>query len=114
MKIDLYLTQEALELESWANTRHRLTNGFYVWISSCKTVRIIQCEQGIQLIVQRYRTPKYRSLTYHHTKFAWASILLRWANAGGPFNALPDDPPVSVPQRFIEVVCSPIDDQDDD
>ena len=83
----------------------------YVWISSCKTVRIIECEQGIQLIVQRYRSPKYRSLTYHHTKFAWASILMRWANAGGPFDELPDDPPVSVPQRFIEVVCSPVDDR---
>ena len=86
----------------------------HVWISSCKTVRIIQCEQGIQLIVQRYRSPKYRSLTYHHTKFAWASILMRWGNAGGPFDELPSDPPISVPQRFIEVVCSPVDDQDDD
>ena len=41
-------------------------------------------------------------------------MLMRWANAGGPFDELPSDPPVSVPQRFIEVVCSPIDDQDDD
>ena len=86
----------------------------HIWISSCKTVRIIQCEQGIQLIVQRYRSPKYRSLTYHHTKFALASILMRWGNAGGPFDELPSDPPVSVPQRFIEVVCSPFDQQDDD
>jgi hypothetical protein len=86
----------------------------HVWISSCGKVRIICCEQGIQLIVQIYRSPKWRNVSYHHTKFAWASILLRWANAGGPFDELPDDPPVSVPQRFIEVVCSPIDDQDDD
>ena len=35
-------------------------------------------------------------------------------SAGGAFDELPSDPPVSVPQRFIEVVCSPVDDQDDD
>ena len=76
----------------------------HVWISSCKTVRIIQCEQGIQLIVQRYRSPKYRSLTYHHTKSAWASILVRWVTAGGPFDELPSDPPLIVPLPLTECV----------
>ena len=38
---------------------------------------------------------------------------MRRANTGGPFDELPSDPPVSVPQRFIEVVRSNVDNQDD-
>ena len=85
----------------------------HVWISSCGKVRIICCEQGIQLIVQIYRSPKWRNVSYHHTKFAWASILLRWANAGGPFDELPVDAPSDVPEGLLEAVLSTVNDQDD-
>jgi len=46
-----------------------------VWQSECGKWRAI-CVDNIQYIVQQYRSPKWRSKSYH---VEWLSILLRWS-----------------------------------
>ena len=49
----------------------------YLWLSECGTSRIIRCCDNIQYIFQRWRNPKWRSLSYHVEYF---SLVRRWAN----------------------------------
>ena len=60
-----------------------------LWVSDCGTYRVIRCVDDIQFIVQRYRTPKYRSLSYHSD---WQSIQKRWGS-GEPFATMPIERP---------------------
>ena len=46
-----------------------------VWRSECGSWRVIRCVDDIQYIVQQYRTPKWRSKSYHKE---WRSIEKRW------------------------------------
>ena len=49
----------------------------YLWLSECGKYRIIRCCYDIQYIFQRWRNPKWRSLSYHVEYF---SLVRRWAN----------------------------------
>jgi len=57
-----------------------------LWESPCGKARIIRCPDDLQYIVQGYRTPKWRNLSYHTE---WWSISFRWGNEQ-PFKALPE------------------------
>ena len=54
------------------------------WTSDCGRFRIIRCTDDIQWIVQAYRTPKWRSVSYHTE---WSSIHMRWGGEA-PFATL--------------------------
>ena len=57
-----------------------------LWKSNSGSWRIIRCKDDIQYIVQQYKTPKWRSESYH---VDWSSIsLIHGDNAA--FNTLPD------------------------
>ena len=58
-----------------------------LWQSDCRTFRIIRCTDDIQWIVQAYRTPKWRSLSYHTE---WWSIHMGWSGEA-PFAELPPE-----------------------
>ena len=49
----------------------------YLWLSECGTYRIIRCCDDVQYIFQRWREPKFRSLSYH---IGCDSLVKRWAN----------------------------------
>lgn len=49
----------------------------FVWQSDCGTHRVIRCVDDLQWIVQKYRRPKWRSLSYHRE---WSSIRRRWGS----------------------------------
>ena len=49
----------------------------YLWLSECGTYLIIRCCDNIQYIFQRWRNPKWRSLSYH---VEYDSLVRRWAN----------------------------------
>ena len=49
----------------------------YLWQSECGTYRIIRDVDNIQYIFQRWRSAKWRSLSYHVEYF---SLVRRWAN----------------------------------
>ena len=46
-----------------------------LWVSDCGTWRVIRCIDDLQYIVQHYRSPKWRSKSYHKE---WKSIEKRW------------------------------------
>jgi len=46
-----------------------------LWQSQCNKFRIIRCCDDIQYIFQSFRTPKWRSLSYHTE---YESLLFRW------------------------------------
>ena len=48
----------------------------HLWLSECGTYRIIRCCDNIQYIFQRWREPKWRSLSYHVED---DSLVRRWA-----------------------------------
>ena len=48
----------------------------HLWQSECGTYRIIRCCDDIQYIFQRWREPKWRSMSYH---VEYASLVRRWA-----------------------------------
>ena len=56
-----------------------------LWQSDCGRFRIIRCTDDVQWIVQAYRTPKWRSLSYHTE---WWSIHMRWGSEAA-FATLP-------------------------
>ena len=57
-----------------------------LWSSARNLYRIIRCKDDIQFIVQQYKSPKWRSESFH---VDWASIaLIHGDNAA--FNTLPD------------------------
>ena len=57
-----------------------------IWRSANKKYRIIRCKDDIQYIVQQYKSPKWRSDSYH---VDWSSIsLIHGDNTA--FNTLPD------------------------
>ena len=85
----------------------------HVWIGSCGKVRIILREHGSHMVVQIYASSNWLDASYHSDTSAWASILLRWGNAGGPFDELPVDAPSDVPEGLLEAVLSTVNDQDD-
>ena len=47
----------------------------HLWQSECGTYRIIRCCDDIQYIFQRWREPKWRSLSYH---VEYDSLVRRW------------------------------------
>jgi len=49
----------------------------HLWMSKCKQWRIIRDVDNIQYIFQRWRNPKWCSLSYHVEYF---SLVRRWAN----------------------------------
>ena len=49
----------------------------YLWQSECGAYRIIRCCDDIQYIVQQYRSPKWRSLSYH---VEYRSLVRRWGS----------------------------------
>ena len=58
-----------------------------VWKSECGSWRVIRCADDIQYIVQQYRSPKWRSKSYH---VGWLSIQMRWSEEL-PFANLPPE-----------------------
>ena len=48
-----------------------------LWQSTCKKFRIIRCCDDLQYIMQSFRTPKWRSLSYHRK---YESLLFRWSS----------------------------------
>ena len=46
-----------------------------LWVSDCRKWRVIRCVDDLQYIVQQYRSPKWRSKSYHRE---WQSIEKRW------------------------------------
>ena len=56
-----------------------------LWLSECGKYRIIHCCNDIQFIFQQWRSPKWRSLSYHDE---YDSLVRRWANKV----ALPREP----------------------
>ncbi len=48
-----------------------------LWLSECGKWRIIRCCDDVQYILQRWREPKFRSLSYH---IECDSLVKRWAN----------------------------------
>ena len=57
-----------------------------LWRSLCGKWRIIRCNDNIQYIVQQYKTPKWRSESYH---VEWSSMALIHGHKK-EFNTLPD------------------------
>ena len=51
----------------------------HLWQSDCDTYRIIRCCDNIQYIFQRWREPKWRSLSYH---VEYDSMVGRWGSIG--------------------------------
>ena len=49
----------------------------HLWLSECGTYRIIRCCDNIQYIFQRWREPKWRSLSYH---VEYDSLVGRWGS----------------------------------
>ena len=49
----------------------------HLWQSECGTYRIIRCCDDIQYIFQRWREPKWRSLSYH---VEYDSLVRRWGS----------------------------------
>ena len=49
----------------------------HLWLSECKQWRIIRCCDDIQYIFQRWREPKWRSLSYH---VEYDSLVRRWGS----------------------------------
>ena len=45
-----------------------------LWLSDCGKWRVIRCVDDLQYIVQHYRSPKWRSKSYHTQ---WRSIRKR-------------------------------------
>ena len=52
-----------------------------LWVSQCKRFRLIRCKDDIQYILQVYKTPKFRNLSYHQF---YDSLLLRWPDMSLP------------------------------
>jgi hypothetical protein len=52
-----------------------------LWVSKCKRFRLIRCKDDIQYILQVYKTPKFRNLSYHQF---YDSLLLRWSDMSLP------------------------------
>ena len=50
-----------------------------LWLSSCGKWRVIRCVDDLQYIVQHYRSPKWRSKSYHTQ---WWSIRKRLRSEG--------------------------------
>ena len=48
-----------------------------LWLSECGTYSIIRDVDNIQYIFQRWRSPKWRHLSYH---VEYDSLVRRWAN----------------------------------
>ena len=46
-----------------------------LWLSDCGKWRVIRCVDDLQYIVQHYRSPKWRTKSYHKE---WQSIQNRW------------------------------------
>ena len=46
-----------------------------LWVSDCRKWRVIRCVDDLQYILQHYRSPKWRSKSYHRE---WQSIERRW------------------------------------
>ena len=46
-----------------------------LWVSKCKRFRLIRCKDDHQWIVQKFLTPKYRSVSYHRD---WDAMIKRW------------------------------------
>ena len=57
----------------------------HIWKSDCGKFRIIRCTDDLKWIVQAYRAPKWRSVSYHTE---WWPIHMRWAEEF-PFATLP-------------------------
>jgi hypothetical protein len=57
-----------------------------LWQSICGKWRVIRCRDDIQFIVQQYKSPKWRSESYH---VEWESISLIHGDKEA-FNTLPD------------------------
>ena len=51
----------------------------HLWMSKCKQWRIIRDVDNIQYIFQRWRSPKWRQLSYH---VEYDSLVRRWADTG--------------------------------
>ena len=49
----------------------------WLWLSECGKYRIIRCCDNIQYIFQRWREPKWRSLSYH---VEYDSLVGRWGS----------------------------------
>ena len=47
----------------------------YLWQSTCNKFRIVRCCDNIQYIMQGWRKPKWRSLSFH---MYYESLLYRW------------------------------------
>jgi hypothetical protein len=63
-----------------------------LWVSKCKRFRLIRCKDDIQYILQAYKTPKFRNLSYHQF---YDSLLLCW-----PDMSLPE----VAPDRSLEMI----------
>ena len=46
-----------------------------LWVSECKRFRLIRCKDDHQWIVQKFLSPKYRSVSYHRD---WKAMIERW------------------------------------
>ena len=51
----------------------------YLWQSECGAYRVIRFCDDIQYIFQRWRSPKWRHLSYH---VEYDSLVRRWADTG--------------------------------
>jgi hypothetical protein len=69
----------------------------HLWQSACKKFRIVRCCDDIQYIFQSFRTPKWRSLSYHRE---YESLLFRWHS----MPELPAEPPYKVVYRGFSSV----------
>ena len=48
----------------------------YLFMSDCRTFRVIRCQDNIQFVAQSYESPKWRTKSYH---VEYDSLLRRWS-----------------------------------
>ena len=51
----------------------------HLFMSDCGTFRVIRCQDDIQYIFQRWRSPKWRHLSYH---VEYDNLVRRWGGTG--------------------------------